>query len=62
MEKGDSKGHKEDSDGPPSYEETMRRDAIQTQNSGHTHQPKATSRKGYPGGERLTYNGSKNGK
>lgn len=61
MEKG-TNDHKQDPDGPPSYEETMKQDALRTENAGHTHKPKRTSRKGYPGGEHLTYHGAKKGK
>lgn len=53
---------KQEAGGPPSYEETMRQDAIRSNRTEHTHIPKRTSRRGYPGGEQLTYSGAKNAK
>lgn len=59
------KGEKQDSGigDPPSYAETMRQDAAGRTGDvqhGYSHTPRVNSKKGFPGGQNLTYNISKN--
>ncbi|QLQ78352.1 hypothetical protein HG537_0A05990 [Torulaspora globosa] len=54
-------GGKQESN-PPSYEETMRQDAAAARardQHGYTHIPRINSKRGFPGGQKLTYNSSK---
>ncbi|QLL30789.1 hypothetical protein HG536_0A06040 [Torulaspora globosa] len=45
---------------PPSYEETMRQDAAaRDAQRGYSHTPRVNSKRGFPGGQKLTYHVSK---